>query len=314
MNIIFFGSASDSVIVADILHKTYPIAAVVTQPAKPVGRKQLVAKTAVAAWAKHHGLPCLSFQQDHERKWQFDKNDTVTDTLAALKPDLLVTACFGQKLPSEALAKTPFGGLNIHPSLLPRWRGADPVPWTIIAGDAQTGVTVSTITDAFDSGNIVVQKKIPVPRDALPDILRTELFTLGAHLLVETLTPYIQGNIQPYPQKQEDVTTARKLDRKDGYVPWELVAEALQGQDVPREKRSGLVKEITEPLQQAIVRLHRALSPWPGVWTTIAIEGIDRRVKLLDLAVRNNALTIQKVQLEGKNPVDWNTFRHAYLA
>ena len=314
MNIIFFGSTEDSLVVARTLHAKYPLSAVVTQPEKPVGRYKTITKTPLELWGVEQKLPCLTFPADEEQGWKYKHDDDVTNSLATFKPDLFVTACYGQKLPASALKLPTHGSLNIHPSILPRWRGADPVPWTIIAGDAQTGVTISIITNTFDSGDIVAQKKIPVTEYILPDELRTTLFTLGAHTLIELLPTYLKGNNELVPQKNGDVLVARKLTREDGYVPFTLVEQAISGIDVPREDRVGtLLAEITEPLPEACVRLLRALSPWPGIWTTLSIGGIDKRLKLLEYAVRDGKLLITTVQLEGKNPVDWETFANAYL-
>lgn len=314
MNIIFFGSTADSVLVAKTLHSKYPLAAIVTQPAKPVGRDKTVTKTPLELWATEQKLPCLTFMQDDEQGWKYKNDDDVTNSLATFKPDLFITACYGQKLPGSALKLPKFGSINIHPSLLPRWRGADPVPWTIIAGDAQTGVTLSIITDTFDSGDVIAQKKIPVTEHDMPDELRTTLFTLGAKTLLELLPTYIKRNTEAMPQKKEDVLIARKLIRQDGFVPFAILEKAIAGQDAPREERTGLLlSEITEPLPQALVRLLRALSPWPGVWTTISLEGVDKRLKLLAYEVRDGKLAVRQVQLEGKNPVDWETFSAAYL-
>ena len=314
MNIIFFGSTEDSVSIARMLHEKYPLSAVVTQPEKPVGRDKTITKTPLELWGVEQKLPCLTFAADEEQGWKYKHDDDVTNSLATFKPDLFVTACYGQKLPASTLALPTHGSLNIHPSLLPRWRGADPVPWTIIAGDAQTGVTISIITNTFDSGDIVAQKKIPVTEHILPDELRTTLFTLGAHTLIELLPTYLKGNNELVPQKNEDVLIARKLTREDGYVPFSLVEHAIAGLDASREDRlSTLLAEITEPLPEAMLRLLRALSPWPGVWTTISLGGVDKRLKLLEYAVRDGKLLITTVQLEGKNPVDWETFASAYL-
>lgn len=313
MNIIFFGSTTDSVNVAQILHKAYPLAAVVTQPEKPTGRKQTVTKTPLERWAIDQKIPCLSFPQDEDHPWKFQQEDDVTNSLSSFKPNLFVTACYGQKLPAATLGLPTHGSLNIHPSLLPRWRGADPVPWTIIAGDAQTGVTISLVTDTFDSGNIVAQKKIPLTDHDTPDAVRTALFELGAHLLVETLPTYLKGNCDETTQKKEDVVIARKLTRDDGFVPWKLLQEAITGNDIPRQERNCLLQEIQEPLIPAILRLHRALAPWPGIWTKISLSGVEKRVKLLALQQHDKRLLLDTVQLEGKNPTPWNTFRDAYL-
>jgi len=313
MTIVFFGSTDDSVIVARGLHKKFPISLVVTQPAKPVGRNKTITPTPVELWAKKNTIPVLSFPTNPEHQSRFQSDADVTNAISTFHPDLLVLACFGERIPGDIIGKTKHGGINVHPSLLPRWRGAYPVPWTIIAKDTQTGVTVSTITEHFDDGRTLAQKKIPLTPKDLPGDIRKTLFTMGAELLVQTLPDFLSGKNKGIPQKKEDVTVARRLTRDDGYIPWELIASALEGMDISHEKRSGLIQTIIEPLPEAIIRISRALSPWPGIWTKISIQGIEKRLKILACLVHEHKLAIQTVQLEGKQPVDWKTFHNAYL-
>ena len=295
MNIIFFGSSTDSVIVLDTLHKKFPVSCVITQPAKPVGREKIITPTPVATWAKNHTVPVLSFPQDAKNSWKFARDEDVVNSVETFKPDLIVTACFGQKIPAELIGKTPHGAINVHPSILPRWRGGDPVPWTILAGDAQTGVTITTVTKNFDDGKILAQKKIPVTEKISTHELRTELFTLGAHLLIETLPDYLSGKNKGVEQNNENATVARRLNRDDGFVEWNEFVGALE-------------KNAPE-----LERKYRAFFPWPGLWTKISIHGVERRLKIVNLLTVNGQLLPQVVQLEGKKPVDWKTFEKAYL-
>jgi len=319
MNIIFFGSTHDSVTVLETLHAKYPVIAVVTQPAKPVGRDQTLTPTPVEIWAKKQKITVLTFPQNTEKPWLFADETEVTNAVSSLKPDLIVTASFGERIPKETLALARHGGVNVHPSLLPRWRGAYPVPWTILAGDAQTGVSISTVTERFDDGKILSQKKIPVTEKDTADELRVRLFTMGAALLVETLPEYLNGKNPGTAQKKEDMTTARKLTREDGFIPWELLQSGILGIEISREQRSGLLTTMDSGLSTGIDRMYRALTPWPGIWTTVNPEQgktktiIGKRLKLIQLSVGNGQLLPKVVQLEGKNPVDWETFVQAYL-
>ena len=319
MTIIFFGSTSDSVIVADALHKVYPIACVVTQPPKPVGRKQEITPTPVELWAKKHTIPVLSFPGDEEKPWLYLHEEDVINALATWKPDLLVSACYGQKIPTDTIKHAPFGGLNIHPSLLPRWRGADPIPWTILTDDRQTGVTLVTVLENFDEGNIIAQKKIAITDQDLPDPLRTHLFTMGATLLLQELPDYLSGKNNGTPQNQAHMTYARKLNRADGFIPWELLMAGIEGTDIP-QKHTDILTNIPGPLSNAIIHMIRALSPWPGVWTIIKskdeglkMKGEEKRVKIIAAHSEKEILIIDTVQLEGKNPVPWKQFADAYI-
>ena len=120
MKVILFGSTSDSVLILEKLR--VHVCAVVTQPARPVGRNQVLTPTPVETWGKAHGIPVLSFPSDPSKPWLYANENQVIDTLEPLKADVLVSACYGQKIPWEAIKKVRFGGLNVHPSILPRWR------------------------------------------------------------------------------------------------------------------------------------------------------------------------------------------------
>jgi methionyl-tRNA formyltransferase len=327
MNIIFFGSTSDSVIVLDKLIN-FPfsefrllLSAIVTQPPSPIGRKQIITPTPVESWAKEHNIPITSFGNDPKKPWLFQNEEDVVNTLSTFKPDLLISACYGVKIPQQILKKAKFKGLNIHPSLLPRWRGADPVPWTILSGDEQTGVTVVTMTEQFDRGKIISQKKIQVTDKDLPDPLRKTLFTYGADLLISSLPDYLSGKNKGVNQKSEHAIYARRLTRSDGFIPWDHLQTAMEGGDVPREKRNGILTSVLCPLPSAITRAIRALSPWPGGWTLInptnptnlQIRQIKKRLKIIKAHVENEKLILDTVHLEGKNPVPWKQFKEAYL-
>lgn len=303
MNIIFFGSTSDSVIVVDRLYalhsKLYTLSAVVTQPPKPVGRKKIMTPTPVETWAKSHDTPVLSFPTNPEKSWMYESEQTVIDALEPFKADLLVSASYGQKIPSVLITNAPDGGLNVHPSILPRWRGADPVPWAILTGDHQIGVTVVTLADKFDQGKIIAQKKIPIENTDTSDPLRTKLFEIGAKLLIESLPAYLSGKNKGHPQLEsnnhQDYPYARKFTRDDGFVSWKKITDAMQS-----------------PSGAEIERLFRALIPWPGLWMEVTINGVKKRLKILALHLDNGVLIIETVQLEGKKPVPYAQFASAY--
>jgi len=325
MNIIFFGSTSDSVLVLEKLFTchlsrvTCHLSAIVTQPPTPIGRKKIITPTPVDSWAKEHTIPITSFESDPKKPWLFQNEEDVVNTLSTFKPDLLISACYGVKIPQQIIGKAKFKGLNIHPSLLPRWRGADPVPWTILSGDQQTGVTVVTMTEQFDRGKIISQQKSPITDKDLPDFLRKTLFTYGADLLISSLPDYLSGINKGTNQKSEHATYARRLTRSDGFIPWDHLQTAMEGGDVPREKRNGILTSVLCPLPSAITRAIRALSPWPGVWTLLR-QGFggqapleNKRLKILGAHMENEKLILDTVQLEGKKPVSWKQFEKAYL-
>ncbi len=296
LRIVFFGSTTDSLLVLEKLHPL-GVVAVVTQPPRPIGRKQIITPTPVETWAKTHNLPVLSFASDPASPSNYEHEQTVIDTLMPLKAGLLVSASYGQKIPSESIASAQCGGLNVHPSLLPHWRGADPVPWAILTGDHQTGVTVVTLSEKFDEGRIIAQKKLPIFETDYTDPLRARLFSLGAELLAEVLPDYINGKNKGTPQKKNETSLyARRLTRQDGFEPWETVLKAMSDEEEARR----------------IDRKFRAFDPWPGVWTIAGKE--QKRLKIIACHLEKNLFILDTVQVEGKNPIPWKQFSEAYLS
>lgn len=261
MNIIFFGSTSDSVLV---LEKLTHVIAVVTQPPRPVGRKHIVTPTPVETWAKEKHIPVLY----------------VPSELESFKADLLVSASYGEKIPTKTITDAKYGGLNVHPSLLPRWRGADPVPWAILSGDHQIGVTVITLSEDFDEGKIIAQKKLSITAKDTSDPLRTKLFEIGAQLLVEILKSIgdaLQGEVL---QGVAPTPYARRFTREDGFEPWEKIIDPNEAIRIERK--------------------FRAFHPWPGLWTIK-----DRkRLKILACHLESDLLVLDQIQWEGKKPLD----------
>lgn len=319
MRILFFGSTTDSVIV---LEKLKNITAVVTQPPKPVGRDKIITPTPVEMWAHEHHTTVLSFPTNPEKPWLFADLQQVIDALEPIKADLLISASFGVKIPWETIEKTKYGGINIHPSILPRWRGADPVPWAILSGDHQIGVSVVMLSEKFDTGAILAQKKIPILPTGTSDPLRTKLFTIGAELLVDLLPQYCASphsfdktalsrkfvktaQKKSAAEKMQTLPYARKFKRDNGFEEWENLQKAIkEGVDAER-----------------IERKWRALHPWPGVWTRLPGGSPMRRLKILKLHLEPShtsspiphTLVLNEVQLEGKKPVSWEQFCEAYL-
>lgn len=305
--ILFFGSTTDSVIVLEKLI-TVPgctVAAVVTQPARPIGRKQIVTPTPTEIWATAHHIPVLSFPSNPEKPWLYADEQQVIDALQPIRADVLISASYGIKIPKESIIRAQLGGINIHPSILPHWRGADPVPWAIMSGDHQIGVTIVTLSETFDEGSILAQQKIPIGPDDTSDPLRTKLFTMGADMLTTILPNIVRGKHKPMPAHPSDIKLpyAKKFKREDGFEPWD-----------------GLLRAVTDGTDASrIERKFRALHPWPGVWTLVRQDQDEKhtdtgkRLKILKLRLNNTILAIDEVQLEGKKPVSWKQFAEAYL-
>jgi methionyl-tRNA formyltransferase len=233
--IVFMGSPEFAVPTLAMLMKNYMVVGVLTQPDKPAGRGQRLTAQPVKQWAQEHGLPV--FQPRTLR-------DAATQSqLADLKPDVIVVAAFGLLLPKPVLDLPPHGCINVHASLLPRYRGAAPIHAAILNGEPETGITLMQMEEGLDTGPMLAQASLDIRPDDTTGALSARLAELGAQMLAETLPRWIAGEITPQPQDHSRATLAPKLDKADGRLDWSRPAVELD-------------------------RRVRALSPWPGTFTT----------------------------------------------
>lgn len=232
---VFLGTPGVAVTTCDALHAAgAQLVGVVTQPDKPAGRGRATQEAPVARRAAALGVPVFKpkgLKREENRRFLWD-----------LKPDLLVVAAYGKILPKEVLDLPRFGAVNVHFSLLPRWRGPAPVPAALLAGDAETGVTIMKLDEGMDTGPILAQERMPIgPEDTTTSLL-PRLAHIGARLLMATLERYLAGQLSPTPQDNAQATVCPMLKKEDGLIDW------------------------TKPATQ-IARMVRAYDPWPGTWT-----------------------------------------------
>jgi len=214
----------------------FEVVGVVTQPDRPAGRGRKVEASPVKREAERYAIRC--FQPETLRKPED------VETLLRWQPEIIVVVAFGQILKLPILNAPQWGCINVHASLLPRWRGAAPIQYAIRAGDAQSGVTIMKMDAGLDSGPIIQQQSIPLAADETGASLHDKLATLGARLLPAALSATITGKILPQPQPSEGITLARTLIKDDGRIDWSQPASAID-------------------------RLVRAFTPWPGTFTTL---------------------------------------------
>ncbi|HEX5760813.1 MAG TPA: methionyl-tRNA formyltransferase, partial [Thermoanaerobaculia bacterium] len=206
------------------------------RPPRPAGRGQRLEEPPVARRARALGLPLL--QPERVRAEPF------LAALAALRPDAAVVVAFGQLFPRALLDLPAHGCINLHASLLPRWRGAAPIQAAIAAGDRVTGVTTMRMEEGLDTGPLLLREEVAIEADETAGELAARLARRGAELLVRTLDGLAAGTLVPRPQREEEATYAPRLTRASGRADWSLAAEALAD------------------------RL-RAFTPWPGLWATL---------------------------------------------
>lgn len=306
LRIIFFGSFLHySTHVLSFLHDRFEVTAVVTTPPKPKGRHLTPTPTDVSDFARERKLPLF---EPHVL-------DTIPESLH--KPDFLVVAGFGKLIPAAWLTFPSIMPVNMHPSLLPHLRGAFPAEWAILRGEPKTGVSLVKMSEVFDKGEILTQQDHPIgPQDTRETLYRT-LYDLGAKLLAEFLPKIASGDVLPKPQRQGDFFYAKRLSRDDGFIPWNIIRSAMEGNDIPYDQRPTTLSLVPCPLSQAIERASRALSGWPGVWTEIEtrdrrqVKG-KKRLKILSAHIEGNQLVIDTVQIEGKKSVSYAQFSKAH--
>jgi methionyl-tRNA formyltransferase len=206
--------------------------AVLTQPDRPAGRGRKPTPPPVAVRARELGLRVL----------QPERLRAVQEELEELRAEVGVVVAYGKLIPRWLLDLPPHGFLNVHPSLLPRYRGASPIPHAILNGDPETGVTVIRLTEELDAGPILAQERVPIGPQDTAGTLEARLARVAADLLLRTLQVLEQGEIHPRPQDASAATYCGKLTKEDGHIRWEEPAEQIE-------------------------RRIRAMDPWPGAFT-----------------------------------------------
>ncbi len=223
LKVVFLGTPQFAVPTLDaILASSHTVVGVVTQPDKPRGRGQKETDAPVKARARERGLPTLQPPTL--------KDPAVLEQLTALGADIGVVAAYGKILSQAVLDVPRLGMINVHASLLPRWRGAAPVHRSVIAGDAATGVTIMRVVKALDAGAMIATAQRPIGPNDTSDEVERDLGALGAALLVQTLDRLALGPIEEVPQDESGVTYAHRLTKDDGLVDWAQSAASIHNQ------------------------------------------------------------------------------------
>ena len=238
LRIVFLGT-SDFALPAlqRLVEDDYEVVGIYTQPDRPAGRGRHEKSSPVKDMALQHGL--LVFQPPRMSAPE------VAEELKALRPEVMIAAAYGQILRQPVLDLPPLGVLNIHPSLLPRYRGASPVASAILAGDHETGATIMRMVLALDEGPILSQRRVAIDPHDTTGTLTERLAREGADLLMETLPAYVGGSLQPQPQDPSLATYVSTVKKEDGLIDWALPAVQIW-------------------------RRVRAYNPWPGAFTQLA--------------------------------------------
>lgn len=262
MRLVFMGTPDFAVASLEaLLRSEHPVVGVVSQPDRQKGRGNILTPSPVKLLAQQARIPLLQPLKM--------KDPEFLQTLAGWNPDLIAVAAFGRILPPAILSLPSFGCINVHGSLLPKYRGAGPIQWAIINGETETGITTMQMDEGMDTGAMLLQEAIPILPDDTTGTLSPRLAELGGRLLVETISQLKAGTLIPRPQDASRATLAPLLKKEDGVIDWTLPA-------------AGLANRV------------RGLSPWPGAYTTTA--GGDRwtiwRASALPRSVMNPPGTV----------------------
>jgi methionyl-tRNA formyltransferase len=295
LRIVFMGSPEFALPALNALAENYRVEGVVTQPDRPAGRGRELTPPAVKILAQEHNLPIIQPAKLRELE--------AMEQLRSWNPEVIVVAAFGQILRSDVLDLPPHGCVNVHASLLPRWRGAAPIQAAILHGDDETGITIMKMDPGLDTGPILSQQAIPITPKDTAGRLSPRLAELGAQLLLKTLPGYVSGEIQPQPQDDSLATYAPMLKKSDGEL------------------------DFFEPAED-LARRVRAFNPWPGtfflwqgerlkVHQAHAVEAPTPRpgetVIYDDLPAAGTGdglLVLEVVQPAGKKPMAGDVFLH----
>ena len=300
---VFFGTPDYVLPILSEIYKTYhitkgesEIVAVVTQKPQATGRKKFIERTAVDNWAYKHKLPVI-----------YDPREVPEASIG-------IVASYGVIIPENVIKRFTHGILNIHPSLLPKYRGASPIQAAILAGDEMTGVTIIQMDSQMDHGPIITQATEPIlPTETAQD-LRIKLFERASDVLLELLPSYMTGKINPKPQDHEKAVMVRLVAKEHGFIPPQFLTNALEGIAPVKDWEIAFVNDLKlSPTPQVFVRLIRAMEPWPGVWTFVYPHGDEkRRLKILKAHVEGEKLVLDSVQLEGRSVVTFKEFVAGY--
>lgn len=331
LRLIFFGSSNFTLPLLECLKNNFILQAIVTNS---------------------HTLPPKDFAKKLNFPFFTPENSAelllLKEKLSAFSPDLFIVADFGLLIPEKIFNLPKFNSLNIHFSKLPKYRGPSPVQYTILNGDDFAAVSILFITKELDQGDILFQEEVKLLGNETSESLYKKLFAMSADFLPKVIKKYINKEITPIKQNSQDATFTKKLSRNDGFIPWEVLLDAMKGKSLTQELSENwpLTKILTPPFSLLhttyyILQSLRAFTPWPGLWTEItfpAIPGIKgpkfrespihkKRLKILKAHLfpslqgqplqmsteqPKTKLILDQVQLEGKKPVTWKQFLDGY--
>jgi methionyl-tRNA formyltransferase len=294
MRIIFMGTPEFAVpSLRTLIESEEEVVAVVCQPDKPKGRGLEVIPPPTKVLAEKHSIPVLQPQKI--------RTDEFFNNIKNLNPDLICVTAYGKILPKNILDLPPYGCINVHASLLPKYRGAAPINWAIMRGEKATGITTMKMDEGMDTGDMLLRREMPIDDEDTGETLSEKLSEMGGEVLIETIKLFKEGRLDPIPQDHSQATYAPMLKKEDGNIDWEKSAEEIKN-------------------------LVRGALPWPGACTSLERkllkiykarvtsgegkpgEVIKSESAILRVATGYGAIDLLEIQIEGGKKLEIESF------
>jgi methionyl-tRNA formyltransferase len=299
LRIVFMGTPEFAIPTLEKLIERYAVVGVITQPDRRAGRGRRIVISPIKEMALAEGIPV--YQPKRLRN-----NTEAVVHMRGWKPDVAVVAAFGQILPASILAIPPLGVLNVHASLLPRWRGAAPIQGALLAGDTVTGVTIMKLDEGLDTGPVVATRETPIDPEEDAGALELRLAQLGADLLDEVLPAYAAGQLQPEAQPEDGVTITSRLRTSAAQIDWSNSAEVLHNHIRAFAPEPGAYTFWNgarfKIFQSQLVQPDQVPDAAPG---TVFMEQYQQRPVVV---TGEGCLALVRVQMAGKRPMDADAF------
>ena len=312
-SVVVAGSTNHTRTCAQALSDTpnFTISAVVTPIPKPIGRDQVITPNPLHQFATAQNIPAIMITKKID-------DGVATELQKIEKPDFLLVVDFGYMVPNWMLSWPKIAPVNIHPSLLPRWRGSSPGQFVLLYGEKETAVSVITVTEKLDQGNIIAQLPFLVEENWTQTEYYNHGFSLVAAQLPSILEKYAE-TLEALPQPEDSPTPiAGRFKKEDTFVPWNVVQQALKNETPLQENEASSLSAILTTatqhhgsLAKMLYHATAAFQPWPGLWTVVPTAKGEKRMKILETRLENNRLVLLEVQLEGKTPSSWNEIKNS---
>jgi methionyl-tRNA formyltransferase len=288
------------------------ITGVLTPIPKPIGREQIVTPNPLHTFAQKNNIPSVLISQKIDDLMQAELQKIE-------KPDFLLVVDFGYMVPNWLLEWPNIKPVNIHPSLLPRWRGSSPGQFCLLYGERETAVSVITVTEKLDQGDIIAQLPFVTEENWTQTEYYNHAFSLVSTQLPTILVDFAEHRVATPQPEHSPTPIAGRFKKEDSFIPWEVLklAQSTDTYIAKNNDKPALSTVLAAALQQhgslaqLIHHATYAFQPWPGLWTLVPTTKGEKRMKILQTEVENNQLVITQAQIEGKTPASWNEIKNS---